>query len=72
MPPTGATETLENMIGLEEAKQILHEALIMPIKYPQLFQGKMNKITKICIVLIIELLLLFSMKFIHSKLYSYN
>uniref|UniRef100_A0A0P4WHX2 AAA+ ATPase domain-containing protein n=1 Tax=Scylla olivacea TaxID=85551 RepID=A0A0P4WHX2_SCYOL len=39
LPSTGPTETLENVIGLEEAKQILHEALVMPIKYPHLFQG---------------------------------
>lgn len=39
LPPGGPNETLENVIGMEDAKQILHEAFIMPIKYPQLFQG---------------------------------
>ena len=42
LPSTGSSETLESVIGLEEPKQILHEALVMPIKYPHLFQGKVD------------------------------
>lgn len=40
LPQTGSTETLDDVMGMEDAKQILHEAVIMPIQYPQLFQGK--------------------------------
>ncbi|KAG0719810.1 Vacuolar protein sorting-associated protein 4 [Chionoecetes opilio] len=39
LPPSSVTDTLEDVIGLEDAKQILYEALIMPARYPQLFQG---------------------------------
>lgn len=39
VPMTGCTETLDDVMGMEDAKQILHEAVIMPIQYPQLFQG---------------------------------
>ncbi|CAF4009911.1 unnamed protein product [Rotaria sordida] len=32
--------TFADVIGLEQAKEALKEAVILPVKYPQLFQGK--------------------------------
>ena len=32
--------SLDDVAGLEKAKQDLKEAAILPIQYPQLFQGK--------------------------------
>ena len=31
---------LDDVAGLEEAKQTLKEAVIMPVQFPQLFSGK--------------------------------
>ena len=33
----------EDVAGLEKAKEALKEAVIFPIKFPQLFQGKRKK-----------------------------
>ncbi|KAF4521315.1 hypothetical protein B566_EDAN002319 [Ephemera danica] len=36
---TPSCKGLDQVAGLEEAKQLLQEALVLPTKYPQLFQG---------------------------------
>ncbi|CAF1534536.1 unnamed protein product, partial [Rotaria sordida] len=35
--------TFADVIGLEQAKEALKEAVILPVKYPQLFQGICHK-----------------------------
>ncbi|XP_068243182.1 uncharacterized protein [Palaemon carinicauda] len=39
MPCNRQGGSLEDIVGLEDVKQILKEAVIMPSQYPQLFQG---------------------------------
>ena len=33
--------TFSDVAGLDTAKQILHEAVILPVQYPHLFTGKL-------------------------------
>ncbi|CAF3182809.1 unnamed protein product, partial [Rotaria socialis] len=37
---TDSNITFEDVIGLDQAKEALKEAVILPVKFPQLFQGK--------------------------------
>ncbi|CAM4776536.1 unnamed protein product [Rotaria magnacalcarata] len=37
---TDPNVTFEDVIGLDQAKEALKEAVILPVKFPQLFQGK--------------------------------
>ena len=43
--------SFEEVIGLEEAKKSLNEAVIMPLLYPQLFCGKYFESSKILCIL---------------------
>jgi len=36
---TDSHVTFDDVIGLEQAKEALKEAVILPVKFPQLFQG---------------------------------
>ena len=36
---SGAGVRWDDIVELDDAKRLLHEAVVMPIKYPQLFQG---------------------------------
>jgi len=33
--------TFEDIVGLDDAKRLLKEAVLLPLKYPQLFRGKL-------------------------------
>jgi len=37
---TDPNVTFADVVGLEQAKEALKEAVILPVKFPQLFQGK--------------------------------
>jgi len=37
---TNPNITFADVVGLEQAKEALKEAVILPVKFPQLFQGK--------------------------------
>ena len=37
---TDPNVSFDDVIGLEQAKEALKEAVILPVKFPQLFQGK--------------------------------
>lgn len=36
---TNPNVTFADVVGLEQAKEALKEAVILPVKFPQLFQG---------------------------------
>ncbi|CAB3380202.1 Hypothetical predicted protein [Cloeon dipterum] len=44
---TPKSQGLFEIVGLEEAKSTFHEALIMPMKFPHLFEGLRKKISSI-------------------------
>lgn len=52
MPLSAEGGSLEDIAGLHEVKQILREAVVMPMQYPQLFQG-IIAITDMMIIIII-------------------
>lgn len=36
-------DPFDEVIGLEEVKRVLYEAIVLPMKHPQLFAGELNK-----------------------------
>jgi SpoVK/Ycf46/Vps4 family AAA+-type ATPase len=56
--------TFADVIGLEQAKEALKEAVILPVKFPQLFQGIISTI--------IHLILLYLLFFRKTKTMGWN